>query len=218
MDIGSQAEAQHDLATEYDAPEDEPYTSPDLYESSLPRSSINSQDAVTDSEPESPINQAVGQTNPTFQRPPRFKASELAENALQGQLPDAFSPQRRGAKYVPGGLAAELRDWLVQVKGGSEYDRPAGSSVELAVDEVKSGAGMWIVAARQAQEPVEDGDVPVNAILAGDGRITGLGEKRLVTRGSTVSIAQPVWDITLADLGKFAVACDWETTAYKNPV
>lgn len=149
--------------------------------------------------------------HPTFHKAPRFKVAELAEGAQRSLLPDAFSPQRRGARYVPGGLAAELREWLVQVKGASEYDRPARSSVAATVDEAKRGNGMWLVAANEKDDAgrQHEGDLS-KVLLAGDGRVAGLGGKNIVRPGTTVSLHQPMWDIKLNDLGQFAVACDWE--------
>lgn len=161
--------------------------------------------------------------HPTFHSAPRFKTTEPATRDAQKRppLPDAFSPQRRGAKYVPGGLAAEVRDWLVQVKGVSEYDRPAGASVQVTVDAARAGNGMWIVASRHHyQQQTEgsgggesrEGGHPAKVILAGDGRIAGLGGRSAVGESGTVAMHQPMWDVTLGDLGQFAVACDWETS------
>ncbi|ROV96303.1 hypothetical protein VMCG_07649 [Cytospora schulzeri] len=169
-----------------------------------------SQEPKMDPEPQSPQSpeQQQQQTlrHPTFRNAPRFKAPEAATGAQQHPLPDAFSPQRRGAKYVPGGLAAEVRDWLVQVKGASEYDRPAGSSIGVNVDEVRSGVGMHIITSQRLDGEAVDDGIPAKAILAGDGRTAGLGGKSIVKRGGVVSMSQPMWDITLDDLGHFAVA------------
>lgn len=148
--------------------------------------------------------------HPTFHNAPRFKAAEITAEVQQRPLPEAFSPQRRGAKYVAGGLAAEVRDWLVQVKGASEYDRPAGSGIDVVVDDVMSAPGMHVIAARQLDTAVEDESIPGKVLLAGDGRVTGLRGRSAVNRGGVVSMSQPMWDITLDGLGQFAVACDWE--------
>lgn len=150
--------------------------------------------------------------HPTFHKAPRFKAAEMAEGAQRGLLPDAFSPQRRGARYVPGGLAAELREWLVQVKGASEYDRPATPNVEAMVDEAKGGNGVWLVATHEkhVDDRQQERDL-AKVILAGDGRMAGLGGKNIVSEGTTVSLHQPMWDINLCDLGHCTVACDWES-------
>ncbi|KAJ4396651.1 hypothetical protein N0V93_000872 [Gnomoniopsis smithogilvyi] len=161
--------------------------------------------------------------HPTFLSAPRFKTTEAVEAPTdRPPLPEAFSPQRRGAKYVTGGLAAEVRDWLVQIKGASEYDRPMGESVTLFVDQVRCPpyGGIHLISgdefkgdnkidASQEQTGAGKGQPP-RVVLAGDGRISGLGSRNVVSQGVTVSMYQPIWDITLKDLGRFAVACDWE--------
>lgn len=187
---------------------------PILNDRARTQSPIGSPEPTTSSEagsPQSPGELAIRQ--PTFRNAPRFKATGAADGAQQRPLPDAFSPQRRGAKYVPGGLAAEVRDWLVQVKGASEYDRPVGSSITRTVQEVNSGSGMHIISAQQPDGEAEDAGIPARIILAGDGRMSGLGGRSIVRKGGSVSMYQPMWDITLDDLGHFAVACDWEVSS-----
>lgn len=177
------------------------------------QSSLDHKGPMADSNPPSPRTaDEQPPRHPTFQSAPRFKAAEVAAEVQQRPLPEAFSPQRRGAKYVAGGLAAEVRDWLVQVKGASEYDRPAGSSIDVVVDEAMSAPGMHVITAQQRDTGVDDESVPGKVILAGDGRVTGLRGRSAVRRGGVVSMSQPMWDITLDDLGQFAVACDWEAT------
>ncbi|ROW07631.1 hypothetical protein VPNG_06873 [Cytospora leucostoma] len=212
VDTSSDGDVTSELMEEYEQAE---ISSTPMLDDGLPIEStpIDSQDAIADLDPRSrrsPEGQAS--RRPTFQDAPRFKANETADRTQQHLLPDAFSPQRRGAKYVPGGLAAEVRDWLIQVKGDSEYDRPAGSSIGVTVGEAKSGVGMHIITAHQPVGVARDEGIPTKAILAGDGRTTGLGVKGIVKSGGQVSMSQPMWDITLDDIGHFAVACDWEAS------
>lgn len=169
---------------------------------------------------------ALPQQHPTFHRAPRFMAP-AAEGAVsrpqQYPLPDAFSPQRRGARYVPGGLAAELRDWLVEVKGrggdGAGADIGGGITADadsdadaraVEVDEVCAGQGMWLVTGRQRGRGGEgEGQfVDVRAILAGEGRLSGLARRNEVVSGCVVQVLPPAWDIDLQD-GRWSVACDW---------
>lgn len=178
-------------------------------------------EARTDSnEPRSPMYAPIRHS--MFLSAPRFKPSETAvTDRSHPPLPDAFSPQRRGAKYVAGGLAAELRDWLVQVKGASEYDRPEGESVRFDVDQVRTSypGGMCIISGTEVEDQDgsygmqicegDQGHQPTRVILAGDGRIAGLQDKSVVAQGQTLSLFQPMWDVELEDLGHFAVACDW---------
>lgn len=175
------------------------------------QSSFDLEGPTADSRPQSP--QAPDEQtprHPTFRNAPRFKVVEITTEVQQRPLPEAFSPQRRGAKYVAGGLAAEVRDWLVQVKGASEYDRPAGSSIDVVVDEAISAPGIHVIAARQVDTGSEDENIPERVVLAGDGRVTELRGRSTVRPGGMVSMSQPMWDINLDDIGQFAVACDWE--------
>lgn len=182
---------------------------------SSPRPSVKEKDTP------SPIEASTKQ--PTFLAAPRFKTTDAVETKkYRPLLPDAFSPQRRGAKYVTGGLAAEVRDWLVQVKGASEYDRPTWDCVKFIVDQVSHcpQGEMCLISGDVAQNghevdgtPEQDGTgagQPAKVILAGDGRIPGLGHRTIVAQGLMVSMYQPIWDINLKDMGRFAVACDWE--------
>lgn len=181
----------------------------------------------SDTDPHSPLldRPRPQAPHPTFHKAPRFKiVSEDPASRPQHQypLPDAFSPQRHGAKYVPGGLAAELRDWLVEVKGGGadRGDRDSATAVVthnaaampvVEVDEVRPGLGMWLVKGRQR---VRDGGgegrfVDVRIILAGEGRSSGLARRSEVVGGCVVQISPPAWDIDLPD-GSWSVACDWQ--------
>jgi hypothetical protein len=152
------------------------------------------------------------QAHPTFHRAPRFKASEhSADGPQEHYLPDAFSPQRRGAKYVPGGLAAELRDWLVEVKGYDADQQGLPTAVGLNVTSVRHGVpGMCLVEGRPEAASGFADNVPVRAILAGEGRISGLGKPNVVVPGSTVMVSPPAWDVQLGTASEnWTVACDW---------
>ncbi|KAF5972775.1 hypothetical protein FCOIX_9147 [Fusarium coicis] len=137
---------------------------------------------------------------PTFHAPPRFKPVDL-DPAVDG-LPAAFSPQRRGAKYVAGGLAAELQGWLSEVKGWEGTAPATTLTKNVIIEEIRPGRRMYLVKARTGTS--EEG----RYLLAGEGRLTGLGQRMPVTLGSVVDVGQPVWDIVL-DGQVWTVACDW---------
>ncbi|KAI0183549.1 hypothetical protein EV127DRAFT_475057 [Xylaria flabelliformis] len=177
---------------------------------------------------------------PTFQKAPRFKPSEIPEGAPRPEpLPDVFSPRRRGAKYVQGGLAAELRDWLVDVEAGTgsglstsiNAKRNEEWVMRVRVDGLhgmnKSARGMTVVVGRQVLDRKTDasdddrgqdekenavevlGSTTIRIILAGPGRLSGLGIGNDVRLGVLLGIARPTWDVVLDGLGRFGVACDW---------
>lgn len=133
---------------------------------------------------------------PTFHSAPRFKA--LEEDTPAEGLPAAFlSPQRRGQKYILGGLAAELQGWLSEVKK-AEYSDEDSAATKVEVGEVRSGRRMYLVKAKTGER----------VVLAGEGRLTGLGRRAVVGVGSLVILGSPIWDVTIE--GEiWTVACDW---------
>lgn len=138
------------------------------------------------------------QQQPTFRPPPRFK--QLEDESLGEGLPAAFSPQRRGARYLTGGLAAELQGWLSEVKGDEEL---AGSTFRVTVRDVRAGRRMYL-----SQGTVGSTEEVRRVILAGEGRLTGLERRATVAVGSVVEVRQPVWDVEV-DGQMWMVACDW---------
>ncbi|KAK4033973.1 hypothetical protein C8A01DRAFT_49549 [Parachaetomium inaequale] len=220
------------------SPTPHPSPTPEPFESPEPNSSEDDPDPATSKTPNPTTLTLI--KKPTFRPGPRFKPAEPPDSTFPS-LPDAayltadiFSPQRRGGanKYLPGGLAAELRDWLVDVKGGVDGEGGVHSTsaalgfdttgrgvagVRVVVDGVeRGGVGMTLVCGRAVvaggTEVVEDGRVRV--ILAGEGNIEGLGvgrgggNRELVVPGAVVAVVPPAWDVELD--GQWAVAYRWE--------
>ncbi|KAK5987218.1 hypothetical protein PT974_11342 [Cladobotryum mycophilum] len=100
---------------------------------------------------------------PVFHPAPRFKPVEIDE---------AF--EEEGAKYIAGGLAAELQGWLSEVKGWEGNDQQADTlSLRIYVDEVRPGKRMYL-----AKGHVASGDTSRRRfVLAGEGKLTGLGRR-----------------------------------------
>ena len=161
-----------------------------------------------------PIQEPTSESRPAqpiFQPAPRFKPTAEDEDHTTEGLPPAFSPQRRGAKYVAGGLAAELQSWLSEVKGWEgQGDAESDAIVRLAVCEVRSGRRMYLVRGYVRSRGMIPGDEDDEKrfILAGEGRLTGLGRRAVVENGSVVRIAAPVWDVVLEN-DTWTVACEW---------
>lgn len=136
---------------------------------------------------------------PIFHAAPRFKPTET-DPTTEG-LPAAFSPQRRGQKYISHGLAASLQGWLSDVKGWEGSDRSAEAVLTVTIEEVKPGRRMYLARGRV------DGEVR-RFVLAGEGKLTGLGRRAVVEVGSRVAVGRPVWDVVLEG-ETWTVACDW---------
>lgn len=157
----------------------------------------------TDNSEESPIiaSDTKALQQPVFQQAPRFKP--LISDDHHGGLPAAFSPQRRGAKYIAGGMAAQLQGWLSEVKSWEENGETTTSGMKIHVGQIRSGRRMYLVEGCESS-----GDVPQKWILAGEGKLTGLGKRAEVEMGSVVLIEQPTWEVELEG-SVWNVACEW---------
>ncbi|KAL7936943.1 hypothetical protein V8C35DRAFT_211895 [Trichoderma chlorosporum] len=162
----------------------------------------------TDSSEGSPIvmRNSKALQQPIFQQAPRFKPLD-AEITFNG-LPAAFSPQRRGARYVPGGMAAQVQGWLSEIKGWEENSGRVESTTKVYADQIRSGRRMYLI-----EGHCPPAETSKKWILAGEGKLTGLGKRAEVRVGSVVLIEQPVWDVELEGT-IWSVACEWsvETT------
>lgn len=187
-----------------------------IFQSSLPDyepANNEDMDATT------PLASRLSAQQPTFQKAPRFKPIEMPEGSGRSEpLPDAFSPHRKGAKYVPGGLAAEVRDWFVDVWAGTNAGGARRGGEEwlamIQVDEVRAAPGMTLVTGRHVQDddPANDADPGLRSMrimLAGSPRLSGLAKREDVRVGSVLGVGRPTWEVALADQGRWAVVCEW---------
>ncbi|KAK4199397.1 hypothetical protein QBC40DRAFT_228124 [Triangularia verruculosa] len=214
-------------------------------------------DSESDSEPKSPpdkdskpARKEIFKPAPRFLQPPSpppstSPISDSKKFSIQNLNPDLFSPPkpRRGrnrqdqGQYLTNGLAAELQNWLIEVKGTSErtdttvkHDTDAPQpippgAVQLTVDEVRRGGeGLSLISAALIDAPPGTGGM--QAVLAGDGRIGTMersdhgldrgsldrrnGHERL-NPGAVVAVVPPAWDVELGGgLGRWAVAYRWQ--------
>lgn len=126
-------------------------------------------------------------------------------------MPEQFSPHRRGQKYLAGGLAAEVRDWLVNLESAIPQKKDEPWVVRIVVDEVSGGgrAGMTLIKGQQKQpDGTVDNPGVVKVILAGEGAGSGLQRGSMVEAGKTVGIKGPVWEVLLEG-EKWGVGVDW---------
>jgi hypothetical protein len=118
---------------------------------------------------------SITATTTPFVKPPRFRAPSPTSQPQPPTepLPDTFSPQRRGQKFLPGGLAAEVIGWVMNLENSTAAIPPSSTfpststfastsanarphsrgrdAVKVLVDEVRGGhaAGMTLVRGRQ---------------------------------------------------------------------
>lgn len=159
-----------------------------------------------------------------FLKPPRFKPPDPTEPAeTHGDpLPDQFSPHRKGQKYVPGGLASEMRDLLMNIESTTSAKALGNQKkenewqVKLVIDEVNGSerSGLTLIRGRQLHS-MDDGIEVADTIgfmkiaLAGEGAATGLQRGSKVEAGRHVGIKGPMWEILLEG-EKWGVGVNWK--------
>jgi len=106
--------------------------------------------------------QNIGPIVPHTNRPHFIKPTSVPVDSAE-PLPEAFSPHRRGQKFVPGGLASEVRQWVFDTAQTNTIThahtrRPAGSA---------GGGNIWHVHVSESKGCVEDGIVLVRGSVEG---------------------------------------------------
>lgn len=148
------------------------------------------------------------QTSATTPQRPAFLRSSVAPSEPSEPLPDAFSPHRRGQKFVVGGMAATMQQWVfetgqaaVQSRKGQGYLRGEDFVMRARLEEVR-GDGPHIARASSGSGE------RVNVILAGAGPAAAVQTPE-VTTGKAVGIRAPSWTVELQD-EQYTVAADWK--------
>lgn len=138
---------------------------------------------------------------------PAFIRPQAQPQAPSEPLPEAFSPHRRGQKFVAGGMAATLQQWVletghaaVQSRRGQEYLCGEDYVMRVKVDEVR-GDGPFVIRAK-----LVGGEI-VDLLLAG-GASAGSNQSRDIRHGCIVGIRAPIWEIEL-DSKTYTVGVDW---------
>ncbi|MCJ1387996.1 hypothetical protein MMC18_000840 [Xylographa bjoerkii] len=123
---------------------------------------------------------------------PKFIIPTPAATEPLAPLPEVFSPHRRGAKYLPSGLAATCRDWVLSASqlgaqtrrfesGWEGGDMETEWAARMKVQEVRHGEGMVLVRGSGTGE---------RWMLIG-GHRSGEG----LRRGGLLGVKRPVWEV-----------------------
>ncbi|KAI5274423.1 hypothetical protein E4T47_02545 [Aureobasidium subglaciale] len=149
--------------------------------------------------------QADGETSSSSSRP-AFLMASLPPPESVAPLPDAFSPRRRGQKYIPGGLASELQSWVIEAAQTASQGRPrtlqqVDDSVHVvSVDGIRGNGPVF------AHGTISGGRCA--KVLLIDGQVNQKAER--VKAGDQISIRQPTWDVQV-DGEAWTVGVDWRT-------
>lgn len=148
----------------------------------------------------SAANESSAARRPAFLKLPAASAENLEP------LPEAFSPHRRGEKFVPGGMAATLQQWVVETgqsavhsRRGQGYLQGEAYLYRVMVDSV-SGHGPVLVQGRH-----QDG-ARLQLLLISDGKARA--SHAHAQPGNVIGVRAPSWEVHLAGCS-WIVAVDW---------
>jgi len=143
------------------------------------------------------------QHRPAFVRPP------AVPQIPSEPLPEIFSPHRRGQKFLPGGMAATVQQWVIdtgqaaaQSRRGQAYLRGEDYVLSVKIDEMV-GDGPYVAKARS---PTGDS---CNVLLTQQSSGAGAQRAQDVQVGSAVGVRAPTWEIEVCGL-LWTVAVDWK--------
>ncbi|KAL8801264.1 MAG: hypothetical protein Q9182_004571 [Xanthomendoza sp. 2 TL-2023] len=171
----------------------QPHTSPQTHPSSPPPTTHPQPFILSPKRPHSTPNTHNPTPRPPFILPPR------SPSPPPQPLHPTFSPHRRGApKFLPAGMAATVRDWVVDVAANTPFTKEGGDwDLRIRAGEVKAGERVTLV--HEAGEGKR-------WILAGPGQTQSRGQ--VAKAGMVVGVRRPVWDVHVRG-EKWGVGVDW---------
>lgn len=147
---------------------------------------------------------SVGDDKTAIRRP-AFLRSSLPPPERTEPLPEAFSPHRRGEKFVPGGMAATMQQWVIETGQSAFYSRKGqgylrGEDYVLRV-KVASVQGHTPLLVEATQT---DGTVSKFLLIVDTKKESFDPEE-----GSILGIRAPTWEVELAGQ-KWTIGVDWK--------
>ena len=140
------------------------------------------------------------------QRPPFLRPAPAPQEPSE-PLPEAFSPHRRGTKFVPGGMASTLQQWVIEAGQAAVQSRKAHVHLrgddfvtKVRLEEVV-GEGPYTAKARGRNGQ------QVNLLLAHSIASAGSNVRELSV-GNVIGVRAPSWDVEI-DGRNWTVGVDW---------
>ncbi|OQN97155.1 hypothetical protein B0A48_17252 [Cryoendolithus antarcticus] len=149
---------------------------------------------------------AAPSTRPAFIPPPTPTAAD------DPAIPPLFSPHRRGAKFLPGGLAATVQSWVVETgqqaaasrRAVGRYGEVEGEMVVKVREVEGSGEGQGgVVRVRGTREGFRVEGEEVRGLLVGG------DERGKVEVGAVVRVRMPWWQVMIEGQA-WVVGIEWK--------
>lgn len=137
---------------------------------------------------------------------PAFLRSSMPQADFSDPLPDVFSPQKKGQRFVPGGLADEVQSWIFQT--GNEAIQSRRSQTQHAGGEFDISCK---ITATDGDDPIfahgwkpDASEVAVVLMQSNQRRY-----KETIKVGEIVGVKEPTWPVSFQDQ-TYQVAVDWK--------
>ena len=121
-------------------------------------------------------------------------------------LPEAFSPHRRGQRFVPGGMAATVQQWVLET-GQAAVQSRRGQGYMRGEDYVKLEGNVRGSGPFTGRGRMQNGSL-VDLLLAGCKNSSGDSQMKEIGEGKVVGIRAPVWEVEV-DGKVWTVGVDW---------
>lgn len=140
---------------------------------------------------------------PTTSGRPIFRLPVSVHPEPTDPLPDAFSPHRRRQRFLPGGLAAEVQQWIVEAAQSVGQHRQSTVGADLLqaiVLETSGHSSTGMILAKAAT-----GNQRVRLLLTGNGKNQGASG---IKQGDVLAVKAPSWNIELQG-ELWIIGVDW---------
>jgi hypothetical protein len=121
-----------------------------------------------------------------------------------------FSPQKKGQKFIPGGLAATVREWVVEASQPlyrNRHRRQEEWDFRFRVEDARKledlGNGVQLV---RTNGGGVSGGREKSWVLMGQGKRCENDE--VLARGIAVGVRRPIWDVRFGE-EDWSVAVEW---------
>lgn len=158
------------------------------------------------------VQRSTSQDRAEMQRPTFLRPPQQTQGAIE-PLPEAFSPHRRGQKFVPGGMAATVQQWVLetgqtaaQSRRGQGYqhgdDYVMRARVESAMESNESFTARAKLPDRQS----------LDILLASGRALNSSPGNNRIGPDTVIAIRAPMWELEL-DHRMWMVAVGWKVVA-----
>ena len=140
---------------------------------------------------------------PTTSSRPIFRLPVSVHSDSAEPLPDAFSPHRRRQRFLPGGMAAEVQQWIVEATQSFGQHRQSTTGTDMLqtiVLDTNGTSSRGIILANATA-----GTKRVRLLLVGSGKIQSTSD---VKQGDILIIKAPSWNIELKG-ESWIIGVDW---------